>query len=246
MWMQLLAAGGLSVVGEAFPLDWRDTFYEANPRGFFESTLVNGINFTTNPNPVTGARLVPEESRNLVVKVFAAGVCRSEAGFLDRVVVSTRGWRSYRRSALRAQEVLAASDGPDAPARRTTPLLRWWFDHANLILDAAGRGYPMRFVRYEQVLERPGSVVPDVLRWLSCGADVASAVAAVEPGLRTVERADNGGLQATWVVDYDRLEAHLDGLAPVDPGFLSWLRERSAALRALSGPPADPWADRAG
>ena len=57
MWMQVLAQAGLPILGEAFPGGWKELFGDANPRGFFESTLVSGINFTTNPDPVSGVLL---------------------------------------------------------------------------------------------------------------------------------------------------------------------------------------------
>ena len=43
MWMQLLHAGGVQIVGEAFSRDWADTIRDANPNGFSESPYRRGI-----------------------------------------------------------------------------------------------------------------------------------------------------------------------------------------------------------
>jgi hypothetical protein len=60
MWMQVLRAGGLQVIGNAFPSNWESTIREANPHGFFESMLTRGIFHRTNPHPTTGGYLFPE------------------------------------------------------------------------------------------------------------------------------------------------------------------------------------------
>ena len=77
MWMQVLAAAGFPTLGEAFPRDWGRTIREANPEGFFESPLRNGIYYATNPSPRTGAYLAPEATRRTVVKVFVPGLVKT-------------------------------------------------------------------------------------------------------------------------------------------------------------------------
>ena len=74
MWMNILKSAGVTVVGEEFPRDWADRISAANQEGFYESTLIMGINHTTNPDPTTGAHLTPEISRDMAVKVFIEGV----------------------------------------------------------------------------------------------------------------------------------------------------------------------------
>ena len=44
MWMQILAAAGLEVIGERFPRHWGEHLSAANPDGFYESELIE-------PNP---------------------------------------------------------------------------------------------------------------------------------------------------------------------------------------------------
>ena len=43
MWMQILVNGGFPYIGEAFPKDWGLVIKDANPEGFYESTLAGGI-----------------------------------------------------------------------------------------------------------------------------------------------------------------------------------------------------------
>ena len=136
MWMQVLASAGFPVVGEAFPGHWKNLIGSANPRGFFESTLIAGINFTTNPDPHSGIFLDAEESRDLVVKVFLTGLRRTELRYLDRVLVTTREWRSFCASALRLEAMQrpsesesGAASGPEAPVEE--PAIKWWLDHCD-------------------------------------------------------------------------------------------------------------------
>ncbi len=67
MWMQILKAAGLRVLGEAFPRDWGETIRDANAQGFYESPLRHGIYYRTNPHPRTGAFLPPQDTKHMVV-----------------------------------------------------------------------------------------------------------------------------------------------------------------------------------
>ena len=44
MWMQVLRAGGLPVMGEAFLRHWGEFIRACNPGGFYESRLRGGLN----------------------------------------------------------------------------------------------------------------------------------------------------------------------------------------------------------
>ena len=52
MWMQILIAA---------PANWGNTIRDANPSGFYESLLRQGIYWRTNPHPRTGAYFFPEQ-----------------------------------------------------------------------------------------------------------------------------------------------------------------------------------------
>ena len=105
MWMQILKAAGVEILGDAFPRDWEDVIRDANPHGFFESQLREGIYFATNPSPTTGAYLRPEQTTDLAVKVFIPGVIKSDTAFIGKVLASMRNWREYGSSLRRLRSL---------------------------------------------------------------------------------------------------------------------------------------------
>lgn len=231
MWMQALGASGLPVLGEAFPRDWREWFADANPRGFFESTLAAGINHTTNPDPATGTLLAPEDTRDLVVKVFLAGIPHTRRVFLDRVIVSVRRWRAYHESARRVQHLVR--ERAPSLAGDGRPWVRWWDGHYRVLRDQFERGWPARFVSYEAVLADPAAVVPDVLRWIGGPWDAAAAVAAIEPRLKTREGVETPAEVPPQLIEVlDGLERLLLSGATIDADALDWLDDAHRTFRA--------------
>lgn len=199
MWMQALQAAGVEVLGTAFPRVWEESIKEANPRGFFESRLRNGIFYRTNPDPKTGAFLHPKTTRKVAVKVFIPGLVRSDMAFLHRVIGSVRPWRAYSHSLRRlyAMEDRWLVDTPDDPetgenrlerARKqraaVPPAVEWWFENYELIRDVATRRYAFHIVSYDRMLDDPAATLSKVVPWLGVG-DADAAAAAVEPALRT-------------------------------------------------------------
>lgn len=190
MWMQVLQAAGLPVIGEAFPLNWKDTLGSLNRGGFYESTLRDGINFTSNPHPKSGVYLHPDETRADVVKVFAEGVVHTEFAFLGRVLVTMRPWQAYTASMNR---LWAVEDDvfERTPKRRPPQLhgaLEWWRANYGLIRDVAMRGYSVHFQSWPATLRAPAEVIPSVLGWLcdslpagAASLDIEAAVAVVDP-----------------------------------------------------------------
>jgi hypothetical protein len=227
MWMQIMAAAGCTVVGEAFPMDWEERIKATNPRGFFETTLRLGINFTTNPDPHTGACIRPESSGDWVTKVMTVGVRRTERVYLDRVLVSVRRWSDYVAS---IQRMFVMDKGPEAdtPMPSAERHALWWFlEHQATIMDAEQRGYPLRLVSYEQTLAQPAQIVPEVLDWLGAGGDPQSAVAAVDPGLRTQHASAKLALDlpARWTDAFDELGARVQTREVMVQGWLEHMSE---------------------
>lgn len=189
MWMQVLAAAGLPIIGEAFPGGWEDSLRDANPHGFYESLLRHGLYWRTNPHPVTGEFVVPEQVRRQVVKVFIPGVIRTDRVYLDRVLVSVRAWREYEASLLRMYAIEDAYRERKTPGRvappRMPPALEWWDENYALVRDLAVRGYACHVQAYDAVLADPARVVPRIVEWFGEGGDVAAAIAAVRPETRT-------------------------------------------------------------
>lgn len=246
MWMQVLSAAGFAVVGEQFPLDWHQRFPDANQRGFFESSLVTGINFSTNPNPVTGAYLDPHESHEVAVKVLLPGLSLTQRVYLDRVILSVRGWRSFVASRFRADQMIRAYDAqPIASGPYNTSPMRWWLDHYRALDDVCRRGYPIRVVRYEDVLAHPDSVVASTLEWLGVDCDVSAAIRTVDSTMRTQQDSPTlESLTDRWIEALDEMQALLGRQARPTQAELgrmeAFFREEFAHVEG-----ADPWADRA-
>ncbi|MCB9508301.1 MAG: hypothetical protein H6697_11640 [Myxococcales bacterium] len=189
MWMQILGAAGIPVLGAEFSSVWKETIFEANPHGFFESSFRRGIYYATNPDPKSGVYIHPVRSRGIAVKVFVPGLCRSDFAYLGRVIGTVRHWREYGTSLDRLLTMEAAAlearTGHARPERpRVEPLLEWWLENFLLIRDIATRQYPARLISYARIVDEPATWIPRMIEWLGRG-DVEKAVAAVDPEVRT-------------------------------------------------------------
>lgn len=249
MWMQILGAAGFPVIGDAFPKQWERSIRDANPAGFYESKLRAGIYYRTNPHPRTGAFLHPAKTRDHVVKVFIPGLCRTDYAYLQRVLSTMRDWREYTASLhrLHAMEDRHNQTRPlregETEARRQAglervrerrgklpPPVEWWFETYELVRDVATRRYPFHLVTYRRLLEDPEKEITRALKWIGKG-DVAAAVAAVQPELRTqaapeVDVSDYLDDQAVEVMDAVYESIYLHGR--LDAGLL----EKMNALHA--------------
>ncbi|MCX4244174.1 hypothetical protein [Paraliomyxa miuraensis] len=205
MWMQILVAAGLPVIGEAFPGNWEQSLRQANPHGFHESLLRHGVYYRTNPHPITGEYVRASDARGHAVKVFLPGLVRTDAAYLDRVIVTVRPWREYEASLHRLHvldERNMRSDRRRARAARLRmpPALEWWDDHITFLRDLSVRGYACHVQSYDGVLEDPRGVITRTLAWLDVDADVEAAVAAVQPQART-QRAPESDAVAPHVAE---------------------------------------------
>jgi hypothetical protein len=195
LWMQLLGAAGLTVIGDPFPLSWGESIRASNPDGFYESRLRGGIWFATNPDPKTGAWLHPRTTREHAVKVFIPGLIRSDYAFLHRVIATLRPWRaavaSLRRLHQQEEDWVARRDlSPDlrdsklAALRKTRgelPLaVEWWFEVYDLVRDASTRRYPVHFTTLERLQQQPEEELGRVFGWLGVG-DPSAARPLVRP-----------------------------------------------------------------
>lgn len=237
MWMQLLKAGGFSVIGEPFPMKWRENLVSANPRGFYESTLRHGIYYRTNPNPETGRYLFPEGVRKHAVKVFVPGLVRTDMAFIGHVIATIRPWREYVASMRRLQAIETAANqarNPDyVPALYVQPALEWWSEMFALICDVSTRKYAVHVQSYGGLLADPKGVLTRVFSWLGHG-DVERAIAAVDPKLRTQDGAkiaEQDMLSAEVAEVCDELYAHLAAGESLPRAFLGRVNEVNAQLR---------------
>ncbi len=179
MWMQALRAAGFPVWGEAHPEPWGERLRSLNPGGFWETPLREGINFTTNPDPGTGAWVDPRQTRGDVIKVFAQGVARTDFAYLDRVVATIRPWRDFAASRARLAALDVAPDGTAPATMYEVPaVVEWWMNYYVLMRDALVRGYPFSIVAYDELVAEPRAVLAEALPWLG-GGDVDAAVATI-------------------------------------------------------------------
>jgi hypothetical protein len=197
MWMQVFKAAGLPLIGVPFPRDWGRSIRAANRAGFYESSFRNGIHSGTNPDRRTGRRLRPGNTPQVVVKVFAPGVLRTDRAFLNHVVATMRDVHEYTQSWQRLFAMERAHMERRARARglvpeqmkRREPMpadLEWWWHNFALLRDVKERGYPMRLRSYASVLENPRQAIEEVFGWLGLvDADFDAAMGAVRCDLRT-------------------------------------------------------------
>jgi len=233
MWMQAMQAGGLQTVGAAFPEPWGERLREANPRGFYESKLLSGIYFGTNPDPATGAYLHPARSRRLVAKVFVPGLIRTDIAFLDRVLATVRPWREYAASIAR----MKAMDGDglrQVPGLPVSAAMEWFLENFSLIRDIALRGYPAHITTYDRVVRNPRTEVREVMRWIGLG-DWKKAQRSIDPSLRTQREGGSvalpDDLDASEIELLDELYEALNQAGSLSPALVSRLNDLEQALR---------------
>jgi hypothetical protein len=234
MWMQILGAAGLPAFGEAFPRRWGETLREANPDGFYESILRQGVYWRTNPHPRTGAYFFPEQVERHVVKVFIPGLVRTDRAFIGRVIASVREWREYESSMQRLHALEDRSRTQDEERRpriRMPPVLEWWHENFALVRDIVTRRYPVHVQSYDGLLGDPEGVVADVLQWLGDGeVDVEAAVAAVKPQNRTQTSPISGTLEPELAEVFDLFYRTLHERLPLNTAFIEMLNETNRVL----------------
>lgn len=185
MWMQILVAAGFPAIGERYPRDWGQVLREANPAGFWESNLRDGIHHGTNPDPRTGSYVRPEQVRTHAVKVFIPGLVRSDLAYVDRVVVTIRHVRDYVASLRRMRRMESKHrTQPETRRPRLDPVVEWFALNFNLLADLRLRGHPHRIVTYESVVADPKRHVGSVAQWLGA-PDPQAAIDSVRNELRT-------------------------------------------------------------
>jgi hypothetical protein len=206
MWMQILAAAGLPIVGEAFPRDWgTGALKAANSDGFYESILREGIYHATNPHPKSGKYFTPSDVTGWVVKVFVPGVLRSERGYIEHVVANLRPWREYEASVNRLWKLEDEAREPGFPAPpRFPPALEWWVENFSLVRDLHRRRWSGLLQTYPQVLADPERFIARALKAIGSG-DLAKAVAAVKPENRTQRVVTSDSIEPELAIAFDDL-----------------------------------------
>ncbi|MBN2797608.1 MAG: hypothetical protein JXX28_00515 [Deltaproteobacteria bacterium] len=252
MWMQILIAGGLPHIGDAFPAVWGSSIREANPKGFYESRLRQGVFYATNPDPETGQFFAPAAVTTHAVKVFIPGLVRTDLAYMQRVVASMRSWRAYSQSLsqLYSREDAWLLENPtdgrtgaeavaDAVRKRCgMPLpVEWFMENFDLIRDFAVRRYALNLCTYERLMDSPEAEVRKVFAWLGVG-DPDQALTAIEPSLnRTAPEAwiDDGGLPRATLQLFEDLHAAIHERSTVPRSLLPELNSTWETLRREYG-----------
>ena len=234
MWMQILTSAGFPAFGEAFPRNWGETLKDANPDGFYESILRQGIYYRTNPHPRSGAYFFPEQVERHVVKVFIPGLVRTDRAYIGSVVATVRHWREYHDSLERLyameDEARAEKTGVDTRPVRIPPVYEWWSENFSLIRDIVTRRYRIHVQSYDGLLADPKTVIENTVEWIGdAKADVPAAVAAVKPTNRTQVRNDGApapeSLSQKAVDAFDLLYRTVHERSGLNPALIGKLNE---------------------
>jgi hypothetical protein len=238
MWMQILVAAGFDFIGEAFPGDWAELLASGNPDGYWESQLLGGVYYRTNPHPITGSFLFPEQTRFHAVKIMVPGLVRSDLAYIDRVIGTVREWRQFAASRVRLRELYrqqyAFEPHEQLLRLELPPALEWWVDNFALLRDIGTRRYAAHVCSYQSLLDDPERAVAEVLRWLGRG-DLQKAAAAVRPA--RPHPAEPALVEAPSHVDaedievFDELYDHIHRGSPLSAAFLGKLNDTDARLR---------------
>lgn len=253
MWMQILVAAGFEVIGERFPGDWPALLASANQDGYWESQLLGGVYYRTNPHPITGAFLFPEQTKFHAVKILVPGLLRSDLAYIDRVIATVREPRQFAASRVRLRELTASQFALEPHEQilrhELPPALEWWVDNFALLRDLGTRRYAAHVCSYQSLLEDPERSIAEVLRWLGRG-DLARAVAAVRPERQTQHATKLGQLGQLAIAPndppgsgdlldvepqdlavFDELYDHIHRGEPLTAAFLTKLNDTDVRLR---------------
>jgi hypothetical protein len=254
MWMQVLGAAGFEVIGEPFPGDWRALLSSANPDGYWESQLLGGVYYRTNPHPLTGAFLFPEQTSFHAVKILVPGLVRSDLAYIDRVIGTVREWRQFVASRVRLRELVQTQFGLEPHEQllrlELPPALEWWVDNFALLRDIGTRRYAAHVCSYQSLIEDPDRAISEVMRWLGRG-DVARAVSVVRPEHQTQrgraidlptapdspampassDSFDQFDIEPEDIEVFDELYDHVHRGRPLAAAFLAKLNDTDARLR---------------
>lgn len=237
LWMQILQQGGFRILGEKFPAHWKQHVEKANARGFFESTLVQGINYHTNPDPRSGAWIPPDKSADIAVKIFADGLVKTDYSYISRVVCSIRGWQECEASQSRMDEIIGRSMGSsdeksdDAKAVQLPPGYSWWKAYFSLVRDMQTRRYPAAVFSYAGLLEKPEQTIAAAFEWLG-GGNIAAAAGAVDSSMRTQSDIVIPDVGHDYGAVFDELHDVLSNHQQISPAFFQKLEETDRKISA--------------
>ena len=225
MWMQILKAAGLPVLGQQFFEGWT-RFKDANPGGFYESQYRRGI-----PN-------VLQLPTNTCVKIFPRGLVLTNINNISGAIFTVRSVQEFVASRHRFWEIETNSTQniPGIrPARRPNPAVEWWIHNLTWLRDLQARAYDARIVAYDSVLECPLQTIQRVLPWLQ-GSALEVTVSVVQSTYRTqktIEPSFDPGIDG-FPVDLAQSFYNSIRTATLTPELISDLFAADDVFRALT------------
>ena len=235
MWMQILVNGGFPYIGEAFPRDWGTVIRDANPEGFYESTLAGGVWWRSNPSPRTNAWLHPKSVENYAVKVFIRGLARTDYAYIGHVVATVREWRQYEASLRRLFRIQAKNRGQDFEEKKVAPLppgFDWWMENHELIRDIATRRYAVHVLSYGSLLDDPGQTISKVFGWIGRG-DTKRAIEVVNQELNTQRPEQGETFSSEFEEIFDEFYDRVHKGRPFEKAFLGKLNDIHSKIVAV-------------
>ncbi len=235
VWMQILQQGGIQILGEPFPANWKSIMEEANPKGFYESTLVQGINFQTNPDPVSGAWIPPDKVTDIGIKIFADGIVKTDFSYITKVIYTIREWRECEASRKRMDEIKLGGSGAAGLDQNSEVWAKlpsgfaWWKANFSLVKDMRTRRYPVAAFSYAALLEDPEKLTRAGFEWLGRG-DANAAANAVDRSLQTQKEVSLLDVGHDYDGIFDELYDALHANQMISPAFYTKLAETDTKI----------------
>jgi len=246
MWMQMLVAAGLPHIGERFPGPWEKSIGHANPGGFYESRLRQGVFYATNPDRRTGEYLPPAPTRQHAVKIFIPGLVRTDIAYVHRVVATMRHWSSYGPSLRRLQDMedeyffenpKEGMTGEEMVAnmrKRRSKIpgpIEWFLEYYDLVRDLSTRRYALNLSTYESLLEDPQPILERVFAWLGIG-EPAKALEIIDTTRNPWKPQpwDTEGVSDTYIQLFNDVHDSIHRTQSLPPTLLARMNEAQAEL----------------
>ncbi|MFT5759314.1 MAG: hypothetical protein ACI9LM_004071 [Alteromonadaceae bacterium] len=235
LWMQILEAGGFKIFGDKFPAHWKK-IEAANKNGFYESQLVQGINYHTNPSPESGHWFAPTQVKDYGVKVFSDGLVKTDFAYIDKVIATIRNWQESETSQQRLDQIIknqnnAADDINVNATKLILPIgYNWWNANFELLRDMMTRRYPCAMFSYEALLKNPDIIISNVFKWLGTG-HIDKAVSVVESSLRTQQKITLPHINHDHAGIFDELYHKLDKSEQITPIFYKKLLDTNSKIK---------------
>lgn len=223
LWMQILKQGGFPVFGKPFPANWKMIEGE-NHQGYYESQLVEGINYKTNPDPRSGAWVPPQQVEGYAVKIFADGLVKTDYAYISKAILTIRNWQDCEaslqrfKSLMSEQNELVTIGASNQYYMQLPPGYAWWKSNFSVLQDMMVRRYPTTLCSYENLLADPEKVISQVFNWLGDG-NASEAISAVDQSMQTQKNTTLTHVNHEYTGIFDELYHTLNNNIKISQAF---------------------------